>query len=216
MKRSVCLAALVLGLLVMPAVLLWAQKGATLTEEEENKLREAQDPAERIEVYLGFSQARLDRFDDFRRKPADPQYDNGAYLDQLLDQYIAVNDELKNWIEFQYQRHGDMRRGLRALLKTGPKQLEEFRRIQQSPDTFAAAYGNALRDAIDQLTDLIDGGTKAFGDQGKQLGELQRKEKAAVRLSKERRKEEGKRNKEEKKLRKRQHKGGVPGDAEVD
>ena len=216
MKRWASIAALVLGLLVMPAVLLWAQKGATLTEEEEDKLREAQDPAERIEVYLGFSQARLDRFDDFRRKPADPQHDNGAYLDQLLDQYIAVNDELKSWIEFQYQRHGDMRRGLRALLKSGPKQLEELRRIQQSPDTFAAAYGNALRDALDQLTDLIDGGTKALGDQEKQLGELQRKEKAAMRLSKERRKEEEKRNKEEKKLRKRQHKGGVPGDAEVD
>ncbi len=183
-----------------------AQKEAGLTEEEEDKLREEQDPAQRIEVYLGFAQARLSRFDDFRKRPSNPKYDNAGYLDKLLDEYIALNNELKNWIDYQYQRNGDMRRGLRELLERGPQQLEQLRRIRQSPNAYAATYRDSLRDAIDNLTDTLDGAAKALGDQEKKFGELKREEKAAERNAKEAAKEERKRMKEEKKLRKRERK----------
>jgi len=202
--------------LVMPAVIVRAQTGDSLTEEEEDKLRDAQDPSDRIEVYIALAQARLERIDDFRQKPMDPKYDNGAYLNRLVVQYIALADALKNWIQDQYDRQGDMRRGLRKLLESGPRQLEELRRIQQSPDAYAADYSKSLRDAVDDLADALDGGTKALGDQEKRLGELKREEKAVARAGKERDKEDKKRAKEEKKLRKRQQKHGVPGDTDQD
>lgn len=212
----VVLAMALLAPLRLPAARAQAQKGEILTEEEQDKVREAQDPAERIELYLAFAQARLDRFDTFRSKPGDPRYDNGAYLDQLLGEYIALNDELKSWIDFQYERNGDMRRGLRALLERGPRQLEELRRVQRSPDAYAADYGGTLRDAVDTITDTLDGATKALADQEKKFGQLKREEKAAVRTAKERSKEERRRTKEEKKLRKRQHSKGVPADSDED
>jgi hypothetical protein len=202
--------------LLMPAVIVRAQTGDFLTEEEEDKLRDAQDPSDRIEVYIALAQARLERIDDFRQKPMDPKYDNGAYLNRLVVQYIALTDALKNWIQDQYDRQGDMRGGLRKLLESGPRQLEELRRIQQSPDAYAADYSKSLRDAVDDLADALDGGTKALGDQEKRLGELKREEKAVARAGKEREKEDKKRAKEEKKLRKRQQKHGVPGDADQD
>lgn len=214
MKFRSRIVALALLLVTMPPSRVWAQKGDFLTEEEQEKAREAQGPSERIAVYLDFAQARLDRFEGFRKKPADPKYDNGAYLDQLLADYLVLNEELKNWIEFQYGRNGDMRRGLQALLERGPQQLAALRRIEQSPDAFAPDYGDTLRDAIAQLTDTLDGATKALADQEKRLGELKREEKAAARLAKERAKEEEKRTKEEKKLRKRQGKRGVPADSD--
>lgn len=208
-----CILALGLVLLVMPALALWGQRGATLTDEEEDKVREAQDPGERIVVYLDLLQARLDRFEGYRKKPTDPQYDYAAYLDDLLVEYIALNDELKNWIAFQYQENRDMRRGLRALLERGPQQLAELRQVQQSPDAHAPRYGDTLRDAIDQLSDTLDGATRALADQDKKFAEQKREEKAAVKSAKERAKEEAKRTKEEKKLRKRLGKGKVPGES---
>jgi hypothetical protein len=195
-------------------VLVRGQTGDFLSEEEEDKLREAQDPSERIEVYLSLSQARLTRIEDFRDKPQDPTYDTGAYLDRVMGQYISLTDELKNWIEDQYERQGDMRRGLHKLLEIGPKQLEELRHMQQTPDPYIADYRKSLGDAIDDLTDALDGGTKALADQQKRFGDLKREEKADSRAAKEREKEEKKRTKEEKKLRKREHKKGVP--AEID
>lgn len=214
MNRPSRLVVLAAALLAAPWALAGQQKGEFLNDEDQDKLREAQDPAERIGVYIDLLQARLERFDGFRNKPADPRYDNGAYLDDLMGQYIALNDELKNWIDFQYEHNGDMRRGLRTLLERGPQQLEQLRRIQQSPDAYASEYDDTLRDAIDQLTDTLDGATKALADQEKKFVDMKREEKATAQVAKERSKEEQKRTKEEKKLRKRQHKKGVPAESD--
>jgi hypothetical protein len=187
-----------------------------LTDDEEDKLREEQDPSKRIELYLFFAQERLNRFVNFRSQPADPKYDAGEYLDRLLGEYIAVDDELKDWIEHQYDRKGDMRRGLRVLLEHGPQQLEQLRQIQQTPDAFASDYKTSLRDAIEDLTDTLDGATKALADQEKKFGELKKEAKAETQASKERQKEEKKRTKEEKKLQKRERKHRVPEDTDED
>jgi len=204
-----------LTLLGLPLASIPAQKEAALSEEEEDKLREEQDPGKRIELYLDFAQDRLSQFDQFRQKPADPKYDNGGYLDKLLGQYIALQDELKNWIQYQYDRQGDMRTGLRALLDRGPRQLDELRHIQQEPDRFVSDYRDSLRDAIDNLTDMLDGATTALHSQVKKFGEIKRQEKLDEQQAKQAAKDERKRIKEEEKLRKKERKQGqVPEDAD--
>jgi len=204
-----------LNLLGLPLASIPAQKEAALSEEEEDKLREEQDPGKRIELYLDFAQDRLSQFDQFRQKPADPKYDNGGYLDKLLGQYIALQDELKNWIQYQYDRQGDMRTGLRALLDRGPRQLDELRHIQQEPDRFVSDYRDSLRDAIDNLTDMLDGATTALNSQVKKFGEIKRQEKLDEQQAKQAARDEKKRIKEEEKLRKKERKQGqVPEDAD--
>lgn len=207
-------AMLVLVLLLAPNPWLRAQTGATLSEAEETRVREAQDPGERIVVYLDFLQARLDRFEAYRKKPASGPYDYGAYLDDVLLEYLALNDELKNWIQYQYRENRDMRRGLRALLERGPQQLVALRQIQQSPDAHAPRYAESLRDSIDQLSDTLDGATRALADQEKKFAQMKLDEKAELKMAKERAKEEAKRTKQEKKLRKRLGKGKVPGESD--
>lgn len=197
----------------LPAGKAQAQKPDYVSDEEEDKIRDAQEPSERIEVYLTLAQSRLDRIQEFRSKPMDPQYDNGAYINRLLEEYISLTDELKNWIQDQYDRGGDMRKGLRKALETGPKQLDDLRRIQESPDDYAADYARSLRDAKDDVTDALDGATKALGDQVKKFGELKRDEKAEAQAEKDRIKEEKKRDKEEEKLKKKEEKQNPPPDS---
>jgi len=207
-------ATLVLALLMplaAPAMTALAQKPDYISDEEEDKIREAQEPSERIELYLTLAQSRLDRIEGFRSKPMDPQYDNGAYIDHLLDEYISLTDELKNWIQTQYEHRSDMRKGLRKVLEIGPKQLTDLQRIQASPDAYAADYVKSLGDAKDDLTDALDGATKALGDQVKMFGEL-KSEKAEAQSEKDRLKEEKKRSKEEEKLRKKERKQAQPAD----
>jgi hypothetical protein len=204
-------ATLILALLMPLAVTALAQKPDYVSDEEEDKIREAQDPSERIEVYLTLAQSRLDRIEEFRSKPMDPQYDNGAYVDHLLDEYISLTDDLKNWIQDRYDRRVDMRKGLRKVLEMGPKQLHDLGQIQESRDAYAADYAKSLRDAKDDFTDTLDGATKALGDQVKIFGEL-KSEKAQAQSDKDRMKEEKKRNKEEEKLRKKEDKKAPPAD----
>jgi len=215
MRRTLKDIFLMLALLGLPLASIPAQKEVALSEEEEDKLREEQDPGKRIELYLDFAQDRLSQFDQFRQKPADPKYDNGGYLDKLLGQYIALQDELKNWIQYQYDRQGDMRTGLRALLDRGPRQLDELRHIQQEPGRFVSDYRDSLRDAIDNLTDMLDGATTALHSQVKKFGEIKRQEKLDEQQAKQAAKDERKRIKEEEKLRKKERKQGqVPEDAD--
>lgn len=196
MKRLVSIAvALVVVLAAMPAARGWAQRGNFLSDDEEDALREAQDPGKRIEVYLGLEQVRLGRMDSLQDEP--------AQLNLLLNEYVSLTDEMKDWIEYQYGRHGDMRQGLRAFLERGPQQLERLRQIRQRPGADSAVYADNLRDAIDSVTDALEGSTRVLAEQQKMFGQLQREQKAEARAAKERIKEEKKRNQEEKKLRER-------------
>jgi hypothetical protein len=179
-----------------------AQQGDFLSDDEEDALRDAQDPGKRIEVYLDLEQARLDRMEGLRDQPAE--------LHKLVSQYLSLNEEMKNWIQDQYNRHGDMRKGLRALLDRGPQQLDRLKQIQRWPDTANAEYASDLRDAMDSVTDGLNGATQAFSDQQKMFGELKREQKVNELATKERIKEEKKRNKEEEKLRKRLERQSKP------
>ncbi|MGD0011802.1 MAG: hypothetical protein ABSE93_25095 [Terriglobia bacterium] len=211
MKSQATLFLALLMPLAAPAMTALAQKPDYISDEEEDKIREAQEPSDRIELYLTLAQSRLDRIEEFRSKPMDPQYDNGAYIDHLLDEYISLTDDLKNWIQDQHDHRGDMRKGLRKVLEMGPKQLNDLQRIQASPDAYAADYVKSLGDAKDDLTDALDGATKALADQVKMFGEL-KSEKAEAQSEKERMKEEKKRSKEEEKLRKKERKQAPPAD----
>ena len=211
MRRLGWWSTMMLVFLLAPVILARAQKGDFLTGEED-KLREAQDPSGRIEVYIDLVQVRLDRLDKYRREPKSSEYDIEAFLNKQLDEYLSLNEELRNWIDEQAERHGDMRKGLRKLLEIYSKQLEQLRGIQQAPGIYASAYASSLQDAITDASDLLDGATRALSDQQKQFAESKEQEKAATRLSKERLKEEEKRTKEENKLRKKQHLKGAPED----
>jgi hypothetical protein len=193
MHRSGMAMLLVVGLLSVAAAS--AQQGDFLSDEEEEALRDAQDPGQRIEVYLNLEQTRLERMEGLKDQPAE--------LHRLLSQYVSLNEEMKDWIQDQFNRHGDMRKGLRALLDRGPQQLDRLKQIQQWSGTANAEYASDLRDAIDSVTDGLNGATQAFSDQQKMFGELKREQKADALATKERIREEKKRNKEEEKLRKR-------------
>ena len=136
-----------------------AEKGDYLSDDEVDQLREAQQPSQRIEAYLAFAQVRLARFDDYRNRPPNPDYDIPGYLNTQLDQYIRITDALKDWIEDHFDRHDDMRAGLKKVLEMGQHQLEQLRHAEDSPDPYAAGYRKTLSDAIDDFSDTLDGAT---------------------------------------------------------
>lgn len=191
-----------------------ADDPAALTQEEEDRIRDAQDPSGRIEVYLDLAAARLERFNAIRLAlpdPGDPT-DRAATVDQILSQYITLDDELKRWIDDQYSTGHDMRKGLRTLIDAVPKQLALLTQAQQSPDRYAQTYGSSLKDAVADLNDTLNGATQALAEQEKKLGQLKREEVADAKAAKQAVKDEKKQQKQEEKLRKKKDQKGVPED----
>lgn len=188
---------------------------ASLTMEEEDKVRDAQDPSERIGIYVQLAAERLERFNAMRAAPpdpGDPTY-RGETLGRLLSQYIALDDELKNWIEDQYTTDHDMRKGLRGLLNMAPQQLALLTTASQQPDRFGADYRQDLADAITDMNDTLNGATRALADQEKKYGALKREEHQDAKAAKTAEQEEKKQEKQDRKLRRKQkQQGGVPED----
>jgi hypothetical protein len=212
--RTLMISALLLAL--SPGVAAGAEKGDYLSDEEVDALREAQAPSDRIEKYLSFAQARLTRFDDYRERKPDADYDIPAYLDTQLDQYIRITDALKDWIQDHYESRDDMRAGLKKFMEMGPHLLDQLRHAEQSSDSYSAGYRKSLSDAIDDFTDALDGATKALSEQTKVFGELKKAEIADAQTVKDREKEEKHRTKDEEKLRKKEHEKGPPTDKDED
>jgi len=218
--RTLCGALVILSALASPrlgAAAAGAQAGddpAALTQDEADRLREAQDPSDRIQVYLELAGERLERFEALRRAPPSPQEqaDRGATLDRLLSQYLALDDELKRWIQDQFDTGHDMRKGLRTLIDQAPKQLFALKQVEPTPDPYLADYRQSLRDAIDDLDDTLNGATEALANQEKKFSEMNREEKVEAKAAKEAAKEQKKREKEERKLRKKEEKHGIPED----
>ena len=193
---------------------LFADDPAALTQEEEDRIRDAQDSSDRIAIYLELSAERLERFNAIRQAPADASEvaERSATLDRVLSQYIALDDELKNWIQDQFDTGHDMRRGLRGLIDVAPKQLALLNQVQQTPDRYFAEYQSSLRDAITDVNDTINGATQALADQEKRWGALKREEKADAKAAKQALQDEKKHQKQEQKLRKKQDQKGIPED----
>jgi hypothetical protein len=186
-----------------------AQDHDSLTSTEVDKLRDAQDPSERIKVYLSFQQDRLGRMEAASESNGDTQ----DSVDDLLNQYISIDNELKDWIQYQFDHDGDMRKGLRVLLDEGPKQLEILRHIQSSPGTGASDFSNSLRDAIADMNDTLDGATQALAAQQKKFPEMVEGAKTEARALKKERKEQQKLNKKEREMRNRHRKNDNPDDS---
>jgi len=196
------------------ALQLPAEDPASLTQEEEDKVRDAQDPSDRIGIYLELAAERLERFNAVRvtpPDPSDPTY-RAETLSRLLSQYIALDDELKNWIDDQYETDHDMRKGLRNLINLAPQQLALLTQASQAPDRFGADYRQELADAVTDMNDTLNGATRALADQEKKYGALKRAEQQDARAAKVATQEEKKQEKAARKLRKKEKQQGVPED----
>jgi len=198
----------------------YAQQGGHLTSSEQDRLRDAQDPSERIKVYLSIAQTRLDRAEGLQDVSPEARANVGGQVGELLGQYISIDGELKDWIQYQYNHNGDMRSGLRQLLTEAPRQLQQLQHIQNSPGPGAREYSDSLHDAIANLNDTIDGAAQALAAQEKKFPETKQEAKGEARAVKKEQKAEAKRNKEEeklnkkeKKLRERRHKNDAAGDS---
>ncbi|HXH50041.1 MAG TPA: hypothetical protein VNM47_11920 [Terriglobia bacterium] len=203
MKRYSLHLAFGLAIFLAPAALhLLAQDHDSLTPVEVDKLRDAQDPSERIKVFVSFQQDRLGRMAVASESNGDSQ-DN---VDDLLNQYISIDNELKDWIQYQFDHDGDMRKGLRVLLDEGPKQLEMLRHMQSSPGAGTGDYSNSLRDAITDMNDTLEGATQALAAQQKKFPEMAESAKTETRELKKERKEQEKLNKKEREMRNRRRK----------
>ena len=150
-----------LGRLALAASLLltaWAQtRRDPLNPNEQDQLRDAaQDPAERLKLYIQFARTRLTALEQVR---ADPKITDRAQqtrdrLQDFLDVYDEMNDNIDTFVE----RKADLRKPLKSVIEADTEFQAKLRALKNSADTSKdeAKYDFLLSNVLD----AVDGGVQ--------------------------------------------------------
>lgn len=160
--------ALLLAPLIMSAALpLGAQQRRDpLNPLEINQLRDAMlDPDERLKLFVKFSRDRITKLEQMRADPKTTE--RGQQTHDMLEDFLAVYDELNDNIDMYFGRKNDIRRPLRLIIEADTEFQAKLRALKDSPTGNVAEmsqYEFMLTNALDTVDSSADDHRKTLAD----------------------------------------------------
>lgn len=141
-----------LSLLLLSAV--WAERRRDpLTQPEIDQLRDtAQEPDERLKLYVKFARTRLDALEKARTDAK--AGDRGRQIHDRLQDFLDLYDELNDNIDTFADRNYDMRKGLKGVIEGDTEFQAKIRALKDSANAGpeeAKQYEFLLANALDTL-----------------------------------------------------------------
>ena len=154
MKRT--LVAIAVLLFVITAT---AQKHPDpLNQLEIDKLRDtAQDPLERLKLYVEFARARLQALDQARSNPK--VTDRGVETHDRLQDFLDIFDELNDNVDTFADRKEDLRKALKVVIEGDSEFQSKLRALKDAAGVSPAelkSYGFLLTNAIETVDSSIE------------------------------------------------------------
>jgi hypothetical protein len=118
-----------------------------LSPDEADKIRDADTPAERIRLYIGFADDRLKKFDYEIHRTA-PERNRDELLNNLLNGYAGCVDDASDQIDVARDKQMDVREVLKLMIGKEKEFLDQLTKYQKdAPDI--DAYRDTFDDAVD-------------------------------------------------------------------
>jgi len=155
-------------LLALPLALpLCAQRRRDpLNPLEIDQLRDAMlDPDERLKLYVKFSRDRMTKLEQMRSDPKTTE--RGRQTHDMLEDFLAVYDELNDNIDMYVGRKDDIRKPLKVIIEADTEFQSKLRALKNSANTNAAEasqYEFLLTDALDTVDSGADDHRKTVAD----------------------------------------------------
>jgi hypothetical protein len=157
------------GLLVLfLGCLAWPQaRREPLTNAEIDELRDAaQDPEERLKLFVKFARTRLTQLDQVR---ADPKAtDRSGQVHDKLQDFVDIYDELNDNIDTFLDRKADLRRPLKLVIEADTEFQAKLRAVKSwagSTPAQAAEYEFLLNTALDSVDTGVNDHRKLLDEQ---------------------------------------------------
>jgi len=153
----------VLGLAVLFALPLclplWAQRRRDpLNPLEIDQLRDAMlDPDTRLKLYVQFSRDRMTKLEQMRSDPKTAE--RGRQTHDMLEDFLAIYDELNDNIDMYVGRKDDIRKPLKVIIEADTEFQAKLRALKNSANTSAAEasqYEFMLTDALDTVDSSVE------------------------------------------------------------
>ena len=133
---------------------LWAQRRRDpLNPLEIDQLRDAMlYPEERLKLYVKFSRDRMTKLEQMRSDPKTTERARKTH--DMLEDFLAVYDELNDNIDMYVGRKDDIRKPLKAIIEADTEFQSKLRALKNSANADAAEakqYEFLLTDALDTV-----------------------------------------------------------------
>jgi len=165
----------ILGLAVLLALSLCALGGSRLCAQQRrdplnpveiDQLRDAMlDPDTRLKLYVKFSRDRMTTLEQMRSNPKTTE--RGRQTHDMLDDFLAIYDELNDNIEMYVGRKDDIRKPLKVIIEADTEFQSKLRAIKNSANadaTEASRYEFLLTDALDTVDSSADDHRKTVAE----------------------------------------------------
>ncbi|MGC1107550.1 MAG: hypothetical protein WA876_13525 [Candidatus Acidiferrales bacterium] len=171
MKRKQIVVAAVLSVaasafaLMLLLTIAQAQQPDYLTPGEADKIRDAQNPNDRIKLFLDFAEDRLKKL-QYELQLTTPQVHKRELLNGLLNAYSGCIDEAADRVQEGQQKGTQIRPAIKDMEKRGKAFLETLKTIEGANGPELASYKDSLDDAIAGTQDAVNEAMKASKEYG--------------------------------------------------
>ncbi|MGI8960810.1 MAG: hypothetical protein ACR2IV_13810 [Bryobacteraceae bacterium] len=185
------------------AALVFGQDRDFLTANEVDQVREAQDPNDRLLLYVRFAKQRMDLLDQYLAKD---KTGRSIFIHNTLEDYGRIIEAIDSVSDDALRRNQPIDKGLLAVSAAEKEFLGKLNKIQESSPRDFERYKFVLEAAIDATSDSRE---LSLQDSKKRESELsagdakEKKEREAMMPSKEladRKKDTQKENDQKKKI----------------
>ncbi|HKV27875.1 MAG TPA: hypothetical protein VJN90_06345 [Candidatus Acidoferrales bacterium] len=141
------------------------EKPDFLSPAEADKIRDAQDPNERVKLFLDFAADRMKKL-QYELQLKSPQMHKDQLLNGLLSAYAGCIDEAADRIQEGRETSPNMRAAIKDMQKRGKEYLETLQKIEATGGAELSAFKESLDDAIEGTQDALKDANKASKEYG--------------------------------------------------
>jgi hypothetical protein len=132
------------------AGLIFAQDRDFLTANEVDQIREAQEPNERLLLYVHFARQRMDLLDQYLAKD---KAGRSIFIHNTLEDYSKIIEAIDSVSDDALRRNQPLDKGLLAVSAAEKEFLDKLNKIQESAPRDFERYKFVLEAAIDATSD---------------------------------------------------------------
>lgn len=158
--------------LVLAGVACFAQDRDFLTPDEADRVREVQEPNDRLKLYIHFARQRVDML---RQTLSKDKPGRSTFVHDTLEDFTQIIEAIDTVADDAIKRKVDVTVGLAAVAEAEKELLAQLQEILNRPPKDFQRYEFVLKQAVETTQDSLELSQQDIQDRSREVAEREQK-----------------------------------------